>query len=184
MSSLFTIVGVSGSLRAASLNTRFLHALSLACPQHIVFHIYDKLGSIPPFNVDADEKPPKEVLDWKAFLEQSDMIVLASPEYAHGISGVLKNALDWLVSDYQLLARPISFPNISVRASIAQKQMEEILNTMGFSVIDSCSPRASTNAPLINPDLSAEEIAAHPILSLQLTAFWKAVSNFLIERAL
>ena len=184
MSNLFTIVGVSGSLRSASLNTRFLHALSVVCPQHIVFHIYDKLGSIPPFNVDADENPPEAVLDWKAFLAQSDMIVLASPEYAHGISGVLKNALDWLVSDYQLLTRPVAFPNISIRASIAQNQMEEILTTMGFSLIESCSPRASITTPLIDPELSAEEIAAHPTLSLRLAAFWKAVSNYLNERTL
>jgi chromate reductase len=181
MSKTFTIAGVSGSLRAASLNGLYLRALALACPAHINFHIYDKLGDIPAFNVDKDENPPEPVRHWKAFLAQSDMIILASPEYAHGISGVLKNALDWLVSDFQLLDRPLAFPNVSVRATIAQTHLEEVIRTMGFTLVDSCSPQASLERPLIKLDLSAEEIASDPILGRGLISFWQSVSEFLNE---
>ncbi len=181
MSKAFTVVGVSGSLREASLNSLYLRSLALACPDHIDFRIYRDLATIPPFNVDHDENPPEAVLEWKAFLGQSDMIVLATPEYAHGMSGVLKNALDWLVSDYQLLDRPLAFPNVSVRADIAQSQLEEVLRTMGFTLVESCSPRASIAEPFINPELSEEEILSHPELSERLRHFWTEVDNYLNE---
>lgn len=181
MKKAFTVVGVSGSLREASLNTLYLRSLALACPDHIDFRIYNDLASIPPFNFDQDGSPPKSVLDWKAFLSQSDMIVISSPEYAHGMSGVLKNALDWLVSDYQLLDRPLAFPNISVRAHIAQSQLEEVLRTMGFTLVEPCSPKASIARPFINPELSDKETLLHPELSEQLRHFWTEVDSYLNE---
>lgn len=181
MRKAFTVVGVSGSLREASLNTLYLRALALACPDHIEFKIYRDLAAIPPFTVDQDENPPEAVLHWKAFLGKSDMIILATPEYAHGMSGVLKNALDWLVSDYQLLDRPLAFPNVSVRATIAQSQMEEVLRTMGFTLVESCSPRASINEPFINPELSAREIVADPKLGRRLMRFWHEIDAYLTE---
>ncbi len=177
----YIVVGVSGSLRKASLNTVYLRSLALTCPKHIDFHIYENLASIPSFNVDHDDEPPAAVIDWKTFLSRSDMVVLVSPEYAHGISGVLKNALDWLVSDFKLLDRPLAFPNVSIRASLAQQQLDEVLRTMGFNLIDSCSPCASIEVPLIKPDLIAEEVVEHAELGLRLAAFWDSVDRYLTE---
>lgn len=181
MGKKFTIVGVSGSLREASLNTLYLRSLALACPDNVDFSIYSNLASMPPFNVDDDENPPESVLHWKAFLAESDMIVLVTPEYAHGISGVLKNALDWLVSDYQLIDRPLAFPNVSTRATIAQGHAEEVIRTMGFTLIETCSPCASIEAPFVNPDLDAEETAAHPELGPRLVRFWSSITQYLID---
>lgn len=182
MNKPLSVVGVSGSLRKASVNSLYLRALALVCPAHINFQIYTELASIPPFNVDHDVNPPEAVLHWKSFLGQADMIILATPEYTHSISGVLKNALDWLVSDYQLLGRPLAFPNVSVRADRAQKQMEEVLRTMGFTLVEACSPRATVDKPFINPELNDREIAAHPEFNERLGDFWKEVDAYFAKR--
>ena len=107
------------------------------------------------------------------------MIILATPEYAHGVSGVLKNALDWLVSDYSLLGKPISFPNVSTRATIAQSHLREILTTMGFSIIESCSPRATLEKPLADAEVSPENALKSNLIAPQIKSLWLEIQDYL-----
>ncbi|ADZ91152.1 NADPH-dependent FMN reductase [Marinomonas mediterranea] len=179
MSRIYTISAVSGSLRTASLNTLYLNALKATAPDNVEFHIFNDLESIPPFNVDKDENPPSSVSRWKAFLEPADLIVLCSPEYAHGVSGVMKNALDWLVSSYLLIDRPIALPNISVRATHAQEHMYEVIRTMGFSIIEECSLKASHESPLVNIEYNLEQMLSDKMIVEQLNLFWDRAETFL-----
>ncbi len=89
------ILGISGSLRSGSLNTRLLEAAAAALrgPHHL--ELAD-LRQIPLFNEDLEqpEKPPAV----QGLLEQiaaADALLLATPEYNHSVPAVLKNALDW-----------------------------------------------------------------------------------------
>jgi len=90
------LVGLAGSLRSGSHNRALLRACADLLPEHTSLDIVD-LEPIPPYNDDLenDEDRPDPVRDLKAKLARADALLIATPEYNHGIPGVLKNALDW-----------------------------------------------------------------------------------------
>lgn len=90
------LLGLSGSLRAASLNTAVLRTLAEALGSEASLQLFP-LHDIPPYNQDLDgESAPMPVRNLKAAIAEADGIILCSPEYNYGMSGVLKNALDWV----------------------------------------------------------------------------------------
>src|SRR5438105_3807739 len=103
------ILGISGSLRRVSSNTALLRAASLLAPQGVEITLYDGLGDLPPFNPDLEGAEPPSVLDFRARIQEADGVLISSPEYAHGVPGVLKNALDWLVGSekIEIVGKPV-----------------------------------------------------------------------------
>jgi chromate reductase, NAD(P)H dehydrogenase (quinone) len=79
-----------------------------------------------------------------------------SPEYAHGVPGVLKNALDWLVSGEEFVGKPIALFNASPRATHAQASLAEIVTTMAGRIV----PEASIAVSLLGKNLDAPGIIA------------------------
>lgn len=120
------------------------------------------MGALPLFNVDLDVDPaPVAVTDFRGWLSSCDAIIISSPEYAHGLSGVLKNALDWTVSSGDFYEKPVAVFNASPRASIAQESLAEVLRTMGSRIVED----ASIAVPLLGKHLDAEGIAADATFS-------------------
>src|SRR5512134_730799 len=110
------VLAISGSLRAHSSNTEALLALALLAPPHVIVRQFDGLATLPAFNPDLDEEgmsPPPPVQDLRSQVASADAIVICSPEYAHGVPGSLKNALDWLVSDPRVVLKPTALVNVS-----------------------------------------------------------------------
>ncbi len=93
------ILGISGSLRAASYNTGTLRAAVELCPDDAGIEIYS-IDRLPGFNQDMDEPPPQNVIEFKAKIREADAILFSSPEYNYSIPGVLKNAIDWASRPY------------------------------------------------------------------------------------
>jgi chromate reductase, NAD(P)H dehydrogenase (quinone) len=91
-----SLVGVSGSLRAASYNTALLRSLPELAPAGITFTMHS-IGEIPIYNGDVETAAglPEPVVRLRRAIRQSDGLVIATPEYNHGIPGGLKNAIDW-----------------------------------------------------------------------------------------
>src|SRR6266436_2511866 len=97
------LLALSGSLRGASTNTTLLKAAAALAPGDVTLHIYDGLGDLPHFNPDLDKDPPHAAVDeFRFHLRKSAGVIISTPEYAHGVPGVLKNALDWLVASGEL----------------------------------------------------------------------------------
>lgn len=95
MHALPRLLGISGSLRASSFSTAILDALIEATEGRAEFS-YADIGSIPHFNQDLYVQPlPQPVQHFRDQIEAAEGLVIVSPEYNHGIPGVLKNALDW-----------------------------------------------------------------------------------------
>ncbi|MFC4526830.1 NAD(P)H-dependent oxidoreductase [Dyella halodurans] len=89
------ILGISGSLRQASFNTALLHAAQELAPagMHIAIH---RLHDLPMFDQDVEEQgDPAAVVAWKQAIDAADGLLMACPEYNGGITGALKNAIDW-----------------------------------------------------------------------------------------
>ena len=90
------ILGISGSLRERSYNTALLRAAAELAPPDAEIELFD-LVAIPLYNDDVESAgDPAPVAELRAAVAEADALLLATPEYNRGTSGVLKNAIDWL----------------------------------------------------------------------------------------
>ena len=135
------LLGLSGSIRQDSGNTAILRSLGEALSDRADFEIFP-LNDIPPYDQDADtDTPPAIVQALRDAIGEADGVIIASPEYNHGMSGVLKNALDWASRPYArstLIGKPVltitSSPAFTggVRA---QQQLNETLHAITARVV-------------------------------------------------
>jgi chromate reductase len=130
------IVGISGSLRKASFSTSILKFLAERAAPAIQIQVVT-LESIPLYNEDLDTKPGiPAVADLKRIITESDGVLITTPEYNHGVPGVLKNALDWLsrpVFESCFVKKPVSIFSSSLAFTggvRAQYQLREALISM------------------------------------------------------
>lgn len=130
------LLALSGSLRAASLNTAMLAMAATCAPPGLVVKQYAGLGRLPLFNQDLEAREPRQVAHLRSAIAAADALLIASPEYAHGISGVMKNALDWMVSSGVLVGKPVVLWNASPRASHAIAALRETLSVMSARLQD------------------------------------------------
>lgn len=152
------ILGISGSLRARSSNTEVLRAASLLAPPRARVTLFPGLDALPHFNPDLDGEgmvPPPQVARLRDCIRRSDALFISSPEYAHGVPGALKNALDWLVSDPRVVNVPVGLLNASPRSQHAMPSLAETLRTMSMAVIAA----ACITVPVMGRDLDAVAIA-------------------------
>jgi NAD(P)H-dependent FMN reductase len=136
-----TILAVSGSLQSASANTalvRLAAGLSDECRQ---VHVFERLAELPYFNPDLDgDDPPHAVAELRASVAAASGLLIASPEYAHEMPGVLKNALDWLVSSGELYAKPVAVlcaaPSAD-RGIYVREALQRTLTAQGATIVTS-----------------------------------------------
>ncbi len=156
------ILEISGSLRAESSNSTLLRALPLVAPPDFEFTFRDPLDALPFFNPDVEEGClPPAVARWREEVRDHSALVICSPEYAHGIPGVLKNALDWLVGGTEITGKPIAVIQTSLPSTIAHASLVETLRVMGGTVV----PEASVALTLRGRKLDANGIASDPDFS-------------------
>lgn len=132
-------LAISGSLRAASINSAMLRAAARVAPPGIQVELYQGLGSLPLFNPDIEATEPSAVVDLRKRIIDADAVLIASPEYAHGVTGVLKNALDWMVGNESFVNKPVALLNASPMSVHAPASLKEIVTVMSARVIDEAS---------------------------------------------
>jgi NAD(P)H-dependent FMN reductase len=156
------LLAISGSLRAASTNTTLLKAAIVLAPEGLTLNFYDGLGDLPHFNPDLDKEPaPAAVADFRNQLRNSAGVIISSPEYAHGVPGVLKNALDWLVASGELYEKPVALFSASPRANYAHASLVETLTVMTAKVVS----EACIVVPLLGKNLDESAVVSDPFLS-------------------
>jgi NAD(P)H-dependent FMN reductase len=171
---MLEILAISGSLSRTSSNTALLRAASRIVRGHIAIEVYERMAELPLFNVDLDIEPaPGAVKDFRARLSRSDGVLISSPEYAHGISGVLKNALDWTVSSGEFYEKPVAVFNASPRATLAQASLTEILKTMGSKIAE----EACIAVPLLGKHLDTDGIVADAAIANSVRVAVVALTN-------
>ena len=169
------ILGLSGSLRSMSVSTTLLKAAARIAPRNITFVAYDGLGSLPHFNPELDKEPPlPAVAEFRAQLNCSAGVLISCLEYANGIPGVLKNALDWVAASGEFYGKPVALFHPPF-ASFAQASLLETLGGMDAKLI----PEAFLLAP--NHEMGPAELHAALEYDLQtrmqsaLAAFARAI---------
>ena len=139
------ILALSGSLRANSYNTSLVKHLQ-TLNKHV--EIYNALGKLPLFNPDLDvhtldeDNSPKSVIGFRAKVREADIFIISTPEYAHQIPGVLKNALDWLVSSDAIVDKPtvvISASTSAMGGDKAHAQLVSLLKVISQNVLEDSS---------------------------------------------
>lgn len=160
------ILAISGSLRAASSNSRFIAALALLAPPGVEVMIYEGLGDLPHFNPDLDGDVLPGPAELRRQIGLCDGLVICSPEYAHGVAGSMKNALDWLVPSLEFPQTPVALINVSPHAVHADAHMRETLSLMNARLVEA----ASVTIPIQGQPLTPDQLAAHPDLGPRLAA--------------
>jgi chromate reductase len=137
-----TILGISGSLRAGSHNSRLLAAAAGGLPPEARLVIWDGLREVPPFDEDDEAAPPPGAEALRRALSEADAVVIATPEYNSSIPGQLKNALDWASRPYAtspLRNLPVAVIGASTGAFgavWAQAELRKVLGASGARVVE------------------------------------------------
>jgi len=135
------LIAVSGSLRATSSNTLLIQEIQKWVPSNVELTMYQQLATLPAF--DDSVEPSESVIAWRRLLAEADGVLICSPEYAFGIPGALKNAIDWTVGSGELVNKPLA---LITAASSGDKAHAAWLKI--FSALSSSIP---TNGALLIP---------------------------------
>jgi chromate reductase len=161
----FALLAISGSLRRASTNSAVVRAVARLAAAHVRVTIFDGLGDLPAFSPDQDDLgAPDAVIRFRTALASSDALLICSPEYAHGMPGALKNALDWVVASGELIDKPVALINASPRATHAFASLTETLTVMSARIV----PAASITLPMQGRMIDANGIVDDGELSAAL----------------
>lgn len=170
----FHILAISGSLRAASSNSILLRAAVALAPPGVHVSLYQGLGDLPHFNPDLDtDAPPPAVADFRAALRAADAVLICSPEYAHGVPGTLKNALDWVVGSGEFMDKPVALWNARPASTHAQAHLSETLTVMMATL----SAEASIAIPVTSNKLDETSILENAELAAVLRTSIAALAS-------
>jgi chromate reductase, NAD(P)H dehydrogenase (quinone) len=135
------LLGISGSLRRGSYNTAILTALAEMVADVACVELFP-LNDVPSYDQDSDtQSPPAAIVALRAAVRAADGLIIASPEYNAGMSGVLKNALDWISRPYgksHLTGKAvltITSSPASTGGARAQAQLNETLTAIAAQIV-------------------------------------------------
>jgi len=129
----------------------------MLAPEGMRVTLYDGVGRLPHFNPDLEAGAlPDEVAAFRAAVNGADALLVSAPEYARGIPGSFKNALDWLVGDTEFAGKPVAVWTASARAKAGPAALLLVLTTMSGAMVDD----ASVTLDLMSGGWTAERIVA------------------------
>lgn len=145
------VLGISGSLRRESHNTKLLRAAADVLPPGAELVLFESLRDIPPYDEDTEHAPADAVRELWDAVAAADAVLIATPEYNHSIPGQLKNAIDWLsrpVDKNPFLRKPVAVVGASTGlfgAVWAQAELRKVLASLQARVLDVELPLAQAH---------------------------------------
>ena len=141
---------VCGSLQRRSANRAALDVVRAIAIEHgATVEEFDALADIPAFDFTRQDEPIAAVTEWRRRVAEADVIVMAAPEYAGGLAGVAKNALDWLVGSGDLYRKPVAVVTAGTSGGLhARRQLVQTLTWQGAYVVAELGiavPRTKSN---------------------------------------
>lgn len=168
------LLAVSGSLRSASANTALLRAAAVLAPAGVTITLTDQVGALPHFNPDLEADLPPAARAFRREVAEADGLLFSVPEYAHGVPGAFKNALDWLVGGPEFLNKPVAFLNASARGRYALAAVQETVTVMTGRI----SEEGSYTLPLLSGSVDEARILGEAELAAGVAG---AVARFVAE---
>ena len=167
------VLNVCGSLQARSSNRAALDVVhAVIRDAGATIDEYDRLARIPPLNPDHVDAPGEFVGDWRARIARADVVIIASPEYAGSLAGVLKNALDWIVGSGELYTKPVGLVTVGTSGGHhARRALVQTLTWQGAHVVASLG----IGAPKTKSD--ADGRVADPETIVALEAFGRSMMD-------
>ena len=142
------LLGISGSLQARSANSELLEVARSVVAPGVEVGRFDSIAAVPAFNPDTDPSPGV-VDEFRALVVAADGLIFATPEYAFGLPGSLKNLLDWLVGTGELYGKRAvilsAAPSVE-RGVHARADLERTLRAQGAEVLESTTIAVPTSA--------------------------------------
>lgn len=127
-----SVLGISGSLRQSSSASALLRQVGELFPAHVDFHIYDRLEKIPAFDDGRLILVP--VADFIKQIQEADAVLFCIPEYAFGVPGALKNAIDWTVSSTAFSDKPVALITAASGGENAHAAFSLTLSAIGSKI--------------------------------------------------
>jgi chromate reductase, NAD(P)H dehydrogenase (quinone) len=158
------VLSITGSLRKQSTNSRLLSSIEGMMPTDVEFRMYDGLASLPHFSPDLDgyeAEPHAAVYEWREKLRSADAIVICTPEYARGVPGSLKNALDWVVSSGEFMNMPTAVISASPHAEGGATALASLILTlkmMSAAIPDEATLAVPFVSKKLGPDGSVMDV--------------------------
>src|SRR6202022_4119133 len=150
--------------QSGSANSALVRLACSLSDRNVTVDVVDSLALLPYFNPEIDVEPaPPAVAELRAAIQRADGLLIATPEYAHEMPGVLKNALDWLVSSGELYGKPVAVlsaaPDVR-RGHYARQALEQTLAAQGSSIV------LSATVPVTPASRGSEETAPETVAAV------------------
>ena len=164
------ILAFCGSQRARSMSAGLLRASRDLAPAGVAIELFTQHKDFPLFNPERTDVPTG-VLALQDAITAADALLIASPEYAHGVTGTIKNTLDWVVDHAPFAGKPVAVLNPSYQSFHADEALKETLRTMSADlVLDAC-----LRIPVIGSRVDPDRIALEPRFAAPVSAALRAL---------
>ena len=172
------IVAISGSTRSSSTNLNLIHAIIDLSNKLFDISIFQELSQLPHFNPDLDiENPPIEIQQFRKQLRDADGILICTPEYAMGVPGTLKNAIDWTVSSNEFHHKPTALITASSQGEKGHAALLEILKIIEAKITNETSLLISYAKTKINAENKIiDKKTLEEVMSL-VNSFYEIIQN-------
>jgi chromate reductase, NAD(P)H dehydrogenase (quinone) len=118
------VLAISGSTRASSSNLNVIKAVAALAEGEFGVEVYEGLTSLPHFNPDIDnETPPQEIVEFRRKVREANGVLICTPEYALGVPGSLKNAIDWTVSSMEFNLKPVALITAGLSGKVGHQSL-------------------------------------------------------------
>jgi chromate reductase len=176
------IAVISGSTRASSSNANLIHAITKFAAGTFEINVYTGISALPHFNPDLDMDPEQaapEVAELRQFLRAADGILICTPEYAMGVPGTLKNALDWTVSSMEFSHKPVALITASLSGVHAH------ISLLGTLLILEARLTARTQllVPAVQTKVNAEAQITDPGTAESITQLLESLGHLIRQAA-
>jgi NAD(P)H-dependent FMN reductase len=130
-------LAISGSTRQNSSNHRLIKAITELFADKIEITVFEGLSQLPHFNPDQnDENVSTLITDFRSMVLNAEAVIICTPEYAHGIPGSLKNAIDWTVSSGEFSHKPTVLITASTDGKFGHYALLETLQVLEAENVD------------------------------------------------
>jgi chromate reductase len=168
------LLALCGSQRTRSMSGGLLHACRALAPAGVDLILFEEHKQFPLFNPELLELPAG-VRALHEAIDGADALLIASPEYAHGVTGTIKNTLDWLVGHPGFVGKPVAVLNPAWESHHADDSLREILRMMSAELIlDACM-----RIPVIGSGVAPDAIASSERFAPAIAAVLRAIVQHL-----